>query len=335
MLRAAILGAICMCAVGIATADSTAGAPTRTPPIPAALVPNAIGFWDGQRGLIGSGSLYCGISSHCGAGAISLTTDGGRTSLVLLRTAGPVSWVSVADGGLAWAVVDRCTAVRGCQAARLLRSDDWGRRWQQQPHVLTAPSFGARTLGFALGGGPCEPAWCPGVALLRSVDAGRSWHRVQSPCPGQTQGVSPVGAARAWLLCAGEPGAGNQQKAIYETTNRGRTWRRLLAVTIDHSTANGISSYGYALGISFEGDGVGLLWESRGTLHITRDGGRNWQPLATVARPEVDFGRSASVVRGRAFALLDQGNSIFRLVATTREYDGWHTVRTWRYNPSP
>jgi photosystem II stability/assembly factor-like uncharacterized protein len=335
VLRAVILGAICVCAVGSATAARTQDVATRATPVPAILVPNSIGFWDARHGLIGSGFLYCEVPSHCAAGAISVTTDGGQTSRVLLRTPGPVSWVSVAAGGLAWAVVDRCTSVRGCRAARLLRSDDWGRSWQRQPHVLIAPSFGARTLGFALGSGPCEPAWCPGTALLGSVDAGRRWHRVQSPCPGQTQGVSPVSSARAWLLCAGEPGAGNQQKAIYETTNGGRTWRRVLAVTIDHATANGVSLFGYALGISFDVDGVGLLWESRGTLYITRDGGRSWKPLITVARPEIDFGRSASVVRGRAFALLDPGNSIFRLVATTQKYDGWHTVRTWRYNPSP
>ena len=126
------------------------------------------------------------------------------------------------------------------------------------------------------------------------------------------------------------PGAGNQGKAIYRTTDGGRNWQRLLLLEIGGRPAGGISSYGYALGIAFAPNGAGLLWESRGTLYLTLDGGRRWQPQARVARPEVDFGSSASVVPGRAFALLTRGSAVYRLVATARDYRNWRTLRVWK-----
>jgi photosystem II stability/assembly factor-like uncharacterized protein len=118
---------------------------------------------------------------------------------------------------------------------------------------------------------------------------------------------------------------------VFETTDGGRGWRRLLSVGFTNISAGGISSSGYGLGISFNRQGVGVLWESRGTLYLTLDGGREWKPLPRVARPEIDFGSSASVVPGRAFALLSEGSGAYRLVATTDGYQGWRTVRKWRY----
>jgi photosystem II stability/assembly factor-like uncharacterized protein len=336
VLRAAVavVAVVCSCVAGGAAAGGGGSEAAGTGLVAAVLVPNTVSFWDAERGLIGSGLLYCNVTGRCASGAVSLTTDGGRTSRVLLRTAGPVDWVSVAAGGLAWAVVDSCSGGRGCRPARLLRSADGGRSWQHQPLLLGRPGFGDRLHGFALGGGGCEPAWCAAQTLFRSEDGGRSFRRLRSPCPGETQGVSPVGVSRAWLLCAGQPGVGNQQKAIYKTTDAGRTWTRLLSLTLNRRSAGGISWYGYALGISFNPAGVGLLWESRGTLYLTLDGGRRWKPLPTVARPEIDFGSSASVVPGKAFALLYWGNHSYRLITTTHGYRDWHTVRTWRYQPN-
>jgi hypothetical protein len=124
MVRGAVtlLGVVCACLVGVSAADPAPSA--RAPAVSSTLVPNTISFWDAERGLIGSGLLYCDALTRCAAGAISLTIDGGRTSRVLLRTAGPVEWVSVAAGGFAWAVVDHCTGARavllGACCARLM-----------------------------------------------------------------------------------------------------------------------------------------------------------------------------------------------------------------------
>jgi photosystem II stability/assembly factor-like uncharacterized protein len=293
-----------------------------------ALLPNAIAFWDAAHGLLGTGFQYC-TRGDCRGGTISLTEDGGRTSRVLVRTAGPVTWVSVAPSGFAWALVDHCSAARGCAPARLLRSTDGGRSWRPLPRVVLSASFVDGVHGIALANRSCT-ASCSRSTLLATTDGGRSWHPLRSPCRGAEQGLSLVTRSRAWLLCVGQPGAGNQGKAIYGTEDGGRTWQRLLSLEIGGRSNGGISSYGYALGISFAPNGAGLLWESRGTLYLSLDGGRRWHPQETVARPEIDFGSSASIVPGRAYALLSRGNTIYRLVATTHGYQHWQTLRVWK-----
>ena len=77
---------------------------TVAPPPRVALVPNAIAFRDSRHGIMGTGWQSC-ASTGFGCkpqGTISLTTDGGRTWTVLLRTPRPVVAVSVGLGSFAW-----------------------------------------------------------------------------------------------------------------------------------------------------------------------------------------------------------------------------------------
>jgi len=330
VLRRGVLLAVVfwVCAVGVDSADARS---ETAHVVPAWLVPNTIAFWDAADGLIGTGFRYCSVGACRGGGAISVTRDGGNASRVVLRTAGPVSWLSVAPGGYAWAVVDRCHATNGCAPSRMLRSRDGGRTWQPLPTAVRNPSFADRDDGVGLRGGACEPAGCVDAGLVSTSDGGRTWHRLASPCRGEEQGLSLVSATHGWLLCASEPGAGNQGKAIYRSDDGFRTWKRLLSLEIGGKPSGGLASYGYALGLAFAPNGAGVLWESRGTLYVTLDSGKEWSPLTEVARPEVDFGSSASVVGGRAFALLSQGDSRYRLVATTRGYGQWRTIRVWSF----
>jgi hypothetical protein len=103
----------------------------------------------------------------------------------------------------------------------------------------------------------------------------------------------------------------------------------------------GISSYGYAAGISgvpsprgSEISGFGIIWETRGTLYVTRDGGHHWHAIPKVARPEVDFGDWADAdvyPQGTAFVLLSYGGSRKRrLIETTDAGRTWHVVHRWR-----
>ncbi len=105
-----------------ATADGTA------------LIPSALAFWDAQHGLLGGNAGGCGPDASC-PGSIWSTADGGLTSKILLRTSGPVESLSVARGGAAWAVVDRCSHEQ-CVAAELLASSDWGGTWTRLPRVV-------------------------------------------------------------------------------------------------------------------------------------------------------------------------------------------------------
>jgi photosystem II stability/assembly factor-like uncharacterized protein len=93
----------------------------------------------------------------------------------------------------------------------------------------------------------------------------------------------------------------------------------------------GIALYGYPVGMAMADDGFGLIWESRGTLYITRDGGSHWTGLPTVVRPEVDFGVSASALRhGAGFVLLaNGGGEMRRLIETTDAGRTWRVVHRW------
>jgi hypothetical protein len=156
-----------------------------------------------------------------------------------------------------------------------------------------------------------------------------------SVCPqGTTIGLNS--GATDWSLCTGEPGAGNQGKAVYRDTARG--WRRVACTWFGTSCRRGnggISSYGYPTGIAANDDGFGIIWESRGTLYVTRSGGRHWVGLPKLSLPEVDFGSWAYVLPhgGVGFALLFRGGGgAERLLETTDAGRTWRVVHRW---PAP
>jgi hypothetical protein len=314
-LVAVVLAGLCL---GLAAARGSGQSPMTTP---LQFLPNTIAFWNQEHGLIGTGNeTYLGtpwqVCERKCRGSISVTTDGGRTSHVLVRTPGPVVRIMVARPRLAWAIV-----VPACKQAScthdLWRSVDAGRKWQvinPAPDPFYTASFADSAHGLALSGS--------GRPLI-TIDGGRTWQRRANPCPAdEASSVSLVSPQRGWLLCLGQPGAGNQEKTLYRTDDAGARWKRL----------EGGFSYGYPQGIAFAPDGLGVIWESRGTLALTRDSGRHWTDFPSVAEPEADFGLSASVVVGRAFALLSRTPVRpvrFRLVSTTPDLGGWGTVRTW------
>jgi photosystem II stability/assembly factor-like uncharacterized protein len=158
-----------------------------------------------------------------------------------------------------------------------------------------------------------------------------------SVCPqGMTVGTNA--GAEDWSLCTTEPSAGSQGKAVYrDLPDRG--WVRVactgffnLAPCSGHGRG-GIASYGYPLGIAANDRGFGLIWESRGTLYSTSDGGRHWHPHPKVAKPEIDFGLWAFVLPrgGRGFAVLAYGGTRYRrLVVTADAGRTWSVVHRWR-----
>jgi len=252
-------------------------------PLPrVALVPNAIAFRDPQHGIMGTGWQAC--ASQGGAfgcrpqGTISITSDGGKTWKVLLRTPRPVVAVTIQGSH------EQVTFDDG----ETLGSSDAGRHWM--------PVVTGSTRAFA---GPCPP-------------------------------FTSVFVSGDWTLCGSQSSAGNQGKIVYRLTATG--WKRLTNTPFPTGTSyGGISSYGYVQGIAMATDGFGVIWESRGTLYVTRDGGRNWTGLPKVAQPEVDFGVEAiALPHGIAFALLAHGGSeVRRLVETTDAGRSWHVVHSW------
>lgn len=134
---------------------------------------------------------------------------------------------------------------------------------------------------------------------------------------------------REWSICTRQPAAGNEAKAVYRNEKR----VAFTPMTGGHSPGQ-ISSYGYATGIARGFNGFGIVWESRGTLYVTRDGGRTWRALPKVCRPEIDFGDwvdANAYPNGTAFALLSVGYSEKRRLIETTDYGRtWRVVHRWR-----
>lgn len=284
-MRIAVVGA----AIALLVPAASSAAPQLTPP---RFVPNAVAFRDRLHGVLGSGWESCANTAwHCLLqGAISVTSDGGRTWTVVRRTERPV--VSLVRAGN--------TYVATLDDGEELSSGHDGHVWRPAP---------------------------PSTAGINTV-----W----SVCPqGMTIGANS--GSDDWSLCTTEPSAGNQGKAVYRNLpNRG--WVRVactgffnLAPCSAHGEG-GISSYGYPLGIAGAADGFGLIWESRGTLWITRDGGRHWGSVPKVVRPEIDFGFWAFVLPkgGVGWEVVGYGGTEKRrLLETTDAGRTWRVVHRW------
>jgi hypothetical protein len=175
-------------------------------------------------------------------------------------------------------------------------------------------------------------------------NSGRRWQR-RSPlsfhghCPkgwhaGFTADFVDTNIDTPWSICSGPPGAGNVEKAVYRGTRR-----VAFTPSTTHNGYGGISLYGYPAGISGSYAGLGIIWETRGTLYLTHDGGHHWHALPKIARPEIDFGDWADAdvyPHGTAFVLLSiGGGERRRLIETTDDGRRWHVVHRWGGSLTP
>src|SRR5438445_1336009 len=252
--------AMLVAAVGLIALSAAATAPARTHRhLPrSALVPNAVAFLDRRQGLLGTGWEGCvNRAWHCRLqGTVSVTSDGGKTWRVVLRTRRPVVAVEYFHDAVYARLDDGQTLSAGSDA----------RNWQRRSRL----SF--------------KGYYCP-----------KGWNA------GFTADLVDTNIDVPWSVCTGPPGAGNEAKAVYRGTRR-------VAFTplASHGGYGGIGVYGYPAGITGAHGGLGIIWESRGTLHLTHDGGHNWHAPPKVARPEIDFGDWADAhgyPHGTAFVL--------------------------------
>jgi photosystem II stability/assembly factor-like uncharacterized protein len=215
------------------------------------------------------------------------------------------------DGGKTW----RSTSLRHLPLSfaeqRFRATWRGGSRRRLQLEVVVSA-----TVGWAMNG-PSR--------LFVSRDGGLSWREVRVPCA-RAYGfsaplIAAVSAEHAWLLCLGQPGAGQQNKALYETSDA-RRW----------TLRRNLSSSGYGQAMAFSPSGFGLLAESRGGLMVTRSGGRSWT-FSRITSPEVAepqsialFGRS----RGLVLVRDDRLGRKIELYRTRDAGRGWQLLHVWR-----
>jgi photosystem II stability/assembly factor-like uncharacterized protein len=316
-LRALVL--VMVAAAAVTQVGAAVPAATRI-----AVLPYSFVQWNQHDGLIGVGRCH-GVSGGidgCVSGAVYRTSDGGRTYHVVLRTPQPIGYLQTigANGAV----------------ATTFHNDSWrtldgGKTWQKvasNPAVdWLNPQVGVRFSSSDSHGA---------LAMLVTRDGGRTWTHQRGPC--QKGDVAFNASADLvtqqlwWVVCEGQPGAGNEDKAIYRTRNGGKTWQAAAATVFagngEHEHG-GISSYGYPDGLAFAPDGWGLLTESRGTLYVSRDGGTSFHAEPRVAHPEVDFAGGAAVFNGGVgFVFLGELHP--RLIETHDHGRTWQVVRRWR-----
>jgi photosystem II stability/assembly factor-like uncharacterized protein len=323
-VRLALRGLLVLVVAGIAT-QAGAAAPARMRLVTA---PFALVMWNEHDGLLGTGRCDVAGDVHegaCVSGAVERTNDGGRTWRVVLHTKHSVDGMR-ADGPEGATV----TIVHGYT----WRTRDGGRTWQRVPPQPVVYWLNSR-LGVSF------RSYFAGsrgrLALRVTHDGGRTWRRQRDPCEKAvafSASADLVTPTLWWISCLGQPGMGNEDKAIFRTRDAGKTWQAGAATILisprRRGRHGGISEYGYPAGLAFAPGGWGLLTETRGTLYVTRDGGVHWRAEPHVARPELDFAGGGAAFPGGVGLVLLTDNFHGRLVETRDYGRTWRVVRRWR-----
>lgn len=300
------LRALLVTVVVLVATQSGAAAKTSTTRV---RVPALAVFWNLHDGLF------------AGDRVVERTSNGGRTYRVVLHTRQLIYLLQT---------LGRRGALVTAYSGKNWRTLDGGRTWQPVPPAPTAYWLNPR-IGASFHGDTGDDRG--GLALHVTHDGGRTWQRRRTPCDRGDIGFHAfadlVTRASWWVVCVGEGGAGNEDKAIYRTRSGGKTWEAG-AATVRDRERGGISSYGYPEGLAFAPDGWGLLTESRGTLYVTRDGGAHFRAEPHVARPETDFAGGAAAFRGGIGYVLLTNFRGARLIETHDFGRTWSVVRRWR-----
>jgi photosystem II stability/assembly factor-like uncharacterized protein len=279
--------------------------------------PTTVSFWNGRRGLTGSGDIEGGRLG----GEILLTTNGGRTfHRVFREDHADVYLVETAGTEDAWAYVKVPHHFR----PRLLHSSNGGRSWHRMGHNQSwGASFATPELGFAaMGAEQGSTAFSEHPGLLASTDGGRTWTQVKDPCrKHESTGVSYPSPDKVWVGCEGDEAVGTAPKAIYESTDRGQSWalRSDCGLRSPNCGHSGLTQLGYMVNISFSASGFGFL--SGDNSQLTHNGGLNW----TTARPVRDALSASMLSAKRGFTLLRS-----RLMRTDDAGRSWTEVHRWR-----
>jgi len=283
----------------------------------------SIAILDREHAVLAREDVACPRQSGCPA-RILVSADGGRSWRLTTRTTGPVRLSAVRGTREVWAGT----------GTDVLESRDAGMSWRR---VLRFPAaaiaFADQRNGWLLPAGVRVDRPRP---LLATASGGADWRQISGPCrrPWATVALARPTARQGWVACTTEAAAGTQGKEIWSTSDAGATWR-LRALTgfpglpgaTGQRNRGDIPAFGYVTGIAFLADGRGWLWEDRGWLLMTRDGGTHWR-RSRITRPDQIAARSASLLSSRVGYVLLAGCRV-RLVRTADGGAGWTTVDRW------
>jgi photosystem II stability/assembly factor-like uncharacterized protein len=197
------------------------------------------------------------------------------------------------EGRSAWALrMTGCSHYPGVCVLTLFVSTDAGRSWHaatnQPPRrrlayaVAASAASGSTWLlrSSATSATVVLPpsAGSTAAILEQTSDAGRSWTAEKAPCSegGGAIDYSVASSGAQWLACAGEPGAGEQQKSFAVSLNRGATWRQGPSCTLATRCDKGMPINGSLGGLAATNASTAFYVGGRSSLTATRNGGRSW-----------------------------------------------------------
>ncbi len=160
------------------------------------------------------------------------------------------------------------------------------------------------------------------TSLLAHSSDGQHWTFDSLPagCPrGENAALAGYPADGLALVCGGQPGAGNQVKTAYRSSDGGLHWAR----------QSPLPSPGYVGTLAAADATTWVLAETRGGLLVTHDGGRTWadgQPNATLANTVDGWGDVVFTTASDAVAVPAEFNGALVAVSADRG-DTWTTVR--------
>lgn len=274
--------------------------------------------------------------------ALAISHDHGRSWA--RKRVGDVLALS-AVGRSVWLLAARCaghgTAPASCPV-RLLVSADGGRSWRQArlPGAAVA-GFGSQVVGqadlvrtskaagYVLTGPDVNPRGRPDAARIWITrSGGTSWSRHAVPCGLNAQSaalaVAPTG--KIFVACAGEPGAGSQDKTLASSPN-GSTWTVRTPCT-HGSTSCPPLGLGYLGQIAATSNGTVFLVGPRSSLLVTRNAGRTWRTVKPMIGDE-GGGTSSVVFSGKRGIVVGYDQADGELPAIWHTADGgtrWHVV---------
>jgi photosystem II stability/assembly factor-like uncharacterized protein len=292
---------------------------------PPASLPAQLEFADPVHGY-----LWGGTPTAAGRVPLWVTADGGRT-WARARIGPVVSDVS-AIGNDVWAVVGTCpitsSPVAGACAASVEVSHDAGTTWHAtaaDPPVAEEPGLSVAdqdlelaritlTRAYVLSFGPAPTGVGSALGGLGyTADGGRTWAFRPDPCPAGFnfgQEVAASGTEDLWMVCASQPSAGSQAKALYRSSNGGQQWTLTAAANAPVLSGNVSLPVGGDLPVSgyVSPDSLGhenlavltptraWLFPDRSGVFTTTDGGHTWSAVSGLSRAGLIGGGSGNVV---------------------------------------
>ncbi|MCF8568378.1 hypothetical protein LLE49_27040 [Alicyclobacillus tolerans] len=317
------------------------GGPTppgqNPPPPPPQFSPQEIDFVSDKIGYL-SGNYGNGVTN---VGRVYKTVDSGRHWTEIYHGGRGISAID-ALGNVLWidVIQSQISLVKGT----LMFSKDGGRNFSNLgPQAIRSLDFVSPSDGWAV-----SESNSFNNTLLSTSDGGQTW-KVQSLPPLESNGGKVNGSAAGGsstsisfanpfsgiLLQTGEPGAGQQPKSLLNTTNGGKSWSWISSVGMDGNAGpHQLSSGGYANGIDVvpKHPSEAYIWESRGPLLFTPDGGKSWESSKLTKPDLLEVSWVSMLNSNDGYALVHDmmpGHFGFILERTVDGMNSWTNVHQW------